>query len=107
MFSFARSTIEKGDSDEGAMINVDTVNHFAEYLIDIKEVIVPFLEAEGAENISKTNLFGILSEYISCRTGTASCLLDKFSVERLVYIFCEHILYDLCLLICNSNIAES
>ncbi|XP_026427175.1 protein TRANSPARENT TESTA 9-like isoform X2 [Papaver somniferum] len=82
MFSFARSTIEKGDSDEGAMINVDTVNHFAEYLIDIKEVIVPFLEAEGAENISKTNLFGILSEYISCRTGTASCLLDKFSVER-------------------------
>lgn len=82
MFSFARSTIEKGDSDEGAMINVDTVNHFAEYLIDIKEVIVPFLEAEGAENISKTNLFGILSEYISCRTGSSSCLLDKFSVER-------------------------
>ncbi|RZC78550.1 hypothetical protein C5167_002753 [Papaver somniferum] len=82
MFSFARSTIEKGDSDEGAMINVDTVNHFAEYLIDIKEVVVPFLEAEGAENISKTNLFGILSEYISCRTGSSSCLLDKFSVER-------------------------
>ncbi|KAI3832567.1 hypothetical protein MKW98_002113 [Papaver atlanticum] len=82
MFSFARSTIEKGDSDEGAIIDVDTVNHFAEYLIDIKEVIVPSLEAEGAENLSKTNLFGILSEYISCHTGSASCLLDKFSVDR-------------------------
>ncbi|KAI3893341.1 hypothetical protein MKW92_051819 [Papaver armeniacum] len=82
MFSFARSTIEKGDSDEGAIIDVDTVNHFAEYLIDIKEVIVPSLEAEGAENLSKTNLFEILSEYISCHTNSASCLLDKFSVDR-------------------------
>ncbi|KAI3984947.1 hypothetical protein MKX01_004715 [Papaver californicum] len=82
MFSFARSTIEKGDSDEGALTDVDTVNHFAEYLINIKEVVVRFLEAEGEENLSKTNLFGILSEYISCRTGSASCLLDKFSVER-------------------------
>ncbi|OVA07121.1 hypothetical protein BVC80_1289g38 [Macleaya cordata] len=75
--SFVRSNSDKDAIDGG-----EAVNYIAQHLIEFEDVAIPALEPEGAENINKTNLFRLLTEYISSTAHFASCLIDNVPIER-------------------------